>query len=423
MNTHEPSTSAEASRPENGDGGSTSFMFLSAQSNRVQWSTDRVVRRICERQRAGLPMDAKSARQDAGPLFGAARRLFGSWGAALQTAGVSRVTESAMASSRSPYPARRSPEALIALLKKRLQNGESLSSAQPELICWRDCAKRSFGSWVAARRLAGDTLEAPPDFTTEEVIAFIQRRLREGLTLSCHHPDIRPYMTSVRQHFGTWRRAREAAGDRSMPERSMISRDQLLAVLRERARAGLPMFIGDPELRRYRWPVRRLFGSWGEALKAVYDGPGLGATAPGVLRAIIAAMNAGRPLTCRHSDLSRYETAARRHFGTWTAAVARARSLRQARARGFVPAGKIPDTREGFINFLRQRVELGLSVSSKHPEVHSYRNAAIRLFGSWAEARAAAGAPFTRCNASTRKTDGDINRPNKTKVDCPSQKT
>lgn len=423
MNTHDPSPPAEASRLENGDGGSTSFMFLSAQSNRVQWSTDRVVRRICERQRAGLPMDAKSARHDAGPLFGAARRLFGSWGAALQTAGVSRVTESAMTSSRSPCPARRSPEALIALLKKRLQNGESLSSAHPELICWRDCAKRSFGSWVAARRLAGDTLEAPPDFTTEEVIAFIQRRLREGLTLSCHHPDIRPYMTSVRQHFGTWRRAREAAGDRSMPERSMISRDQLLALLRERARAGLPMFIGDPELRRYRWPVRRLFGSWGEALKAVYDGPGRGATAAGVLRAIIAAMNAGRPLTCRHPDLSRYETAARRHFGTWTAAVARARSLRRARARGFVPANKIPGTREGILDFLRRRVERGLSVSSKHPEVQSYRKAEICLFGSWAEARAAAGAPFVRFTFPPKGSGGKVVLPHNAEGNNPCEKT
>ena len=76
---------------------------------------------------------------------------------------------------------------------------------------------------------------------------------------------MRPYRGIAKRLFGSWSRAREAAGDPAAISVSIQTREQFLDILRERKRAGLPIVSTNPEMRPYRGIARRLFGSWTQA--------------------------------------------------------------------------------------------------------------------------------------------------------------
>lgn len=117
-------------------------IVLTPQGERKTWTPDLVIRRLLERYRAGLPMRSKDVDVDDKNLRLTTIRIFGSWTAGLESAGLYRLPTGEILS-------------LIDILRRRAENGQSVT-----IIALRKDGKYGrklyreavckFGGWRAA---------------------------------------------------------------------------------------------------------------------------------------------------------------------------------------------------------------------------------------------------------------------------------
>ena len=218
---------------------------ISAQKARTHatWSPARILAAIRSLARRRQPPRPNEIKRLHGPLMRAARRLFGSWSAAVTAAGVD------------PRKLRRCPpwtrERVIEEILMRALRNETLRSHSVEPKSLPSAGIRIFGSWAAALEAAGlnptqhlqaampdereirlePTTEcaactAPtsiaswaihasrPFPTTESVVAAIHARLEQHkpINASAIYADDRALYRAAARLFKNWRNALQAAG-------------------------------------------------------------------------------------------------------------------------------------------------------------------------------------------------------------------
>jgi len=244
------------------------LLFLSSRTHdQIQWTEERVLRRIYKRQRNGRAMNYMSVHREDLRLLGAARRLFGSWTAALEAAGVDlpKTTSHSSVHTR---------ESIIALLRENAAAGRSPASDHPRIRKHGKAVRRLFGSWATAREAAGVEFVrkplSPRIHTRESIIARLREHAAAGQAIVIKHPRLSGYVKAARRLFGSWASALKAAGIPT-PERAINrvhTRESIIARLREHAGTEQPIVTRHPRLGGCGIAARRLFGSWASALKA-----------------------------------------------------------------------------------------------------------------------------------------------------------
>lgn len=158
--------------------------------------------------------------------------------------------------------------------------------------------------------------------SNSKVTKEIQRRFRSGHPLSsgANRGDWL-YAAAVRA-FGSWKDAVEAAGfDYAEVKQRALTETELLATLRELLATGEPILAKDHP--RLRGAARRHFGSWREAV-AKAGGEGASKWTRGaVIAAIERDLEKGLAVTSnavRRRNENLY-MAGRRRFGSWNEAV------------------------------------------------------------------------------------------------------
>ena len=113
------------------------------------WGEEKVIRRIRERKRQGLPLNSSTMQQQDAKLFNAARDYFGGWREALMAAGVNL---------EEVYKRRRwNRDIIMDEIKQLDRRGEDLAATNMRenhsaLYC---AACKRFGTWTAAREACG----------------------------------------------------------------------------------------------------------------------------------------------------------------------------------------------------------------------------------------------------------------------------
>lgn len=387
----------------------------------------------------------------------------------------------------------------IAAIRKRHDDGHSLRATAREDPALYAAGKRLFGTWTAARAAAGHPIPRKQLMTADEVIETIFDFHFDGRNL----PELREsrplLFRSAKHHFGSWTKAVDAAGLATV-RRNTWDRKKVLAAIRERQASGHELcrtWREDASLFR---AAVRWFGSWAEAMHAAgfepiereswtrqrvierlqaWDErvrasrnptpePKLTAVAirlfgsldnaffeagievnprrwtkSRVITAIQDGYIAGRPTHRVGLGDPKLDTAAKRHFGSWAAAVEAAgliekipikpplRRWNQAKViaeiRAWYDSGHRlaevstkyhalfnaakthfgswhaaieaadlkPErrfyTKEQLIEMIRQRQASGQSLSSGHPDNRALAMTCYRHFGSWRKALSAAG--------------------------------
>lgn len=123
-------------------------VVLTPQSWKRRWSHDIILRRLLERYRRGSPMRSKDVRLDDSALLLSTIRLFGSWTAGLEAAGLVRMPSGAVFS-------------LMDYLRFRLANDlpMTIASVRKEGKAGRKMyrlALAEFGGWKPALAVAGE---------------------------------------------------------------------------------------------------------------------------------------------------------------------------------------------------------------------------------------------------------------------------
>jgi len=181
----------------------------------------KVLQAIRRRKRRGLPLNYARSRQGTDKdtrLVDSATRLFGSWGAALDAAGISYGN---VRRDRSKYFEK---SAILKAIRERKRNRLALNAGRVTredqmLYHW---ALIRFGSWTEALTAAG--LDAKKESgikrkypTPASVLAAIRKRKRHGLPLTSQEVHVGQYRDSVllkwaREYFGSWNKALAEAG-------------------------------------------------------------------------------------------------------------------------------------------------------------------------------------------------------------------
>ena len=310
---------------------------------------------------------------------------------------------------RPPRPRQWSRARVLAEIRTLAQHGqrmtvEALRQAGRHALV--SAAVSYVGRWARARELAGVAAprRLPVDrdvWTARGVLAEIRRRHRAGQAVAASRvpPSLR---RAGMTRFGSWRAAIERAGLRYAEVRLRATYDdhELGAALRDLARRA-PRLTAEA-FRRSKLgagAVRR----WGSVAAAV-AAAGLAAWPraarhPLPSRAEVLTTLRARARTARVLvGERRLATAARRHFGSWHAALVAA-GVSHLRAQQPWSAAKV-------IAALRRRQRQGASLSA-HAIAASdgpLARAAARYFGSLVKARAAAGIHLVLRRRWTRAT-------------------
>lgn len=248
--------------------------------HRTSWTSGLILRRILERERAGLSLKTSVVQRDAANLAAAAHRHFGSWSqAVLRALGT--------AESRITVHTR---ETVIKRIHDHAATGLPMTTTYPLLKACRRAAVRLFGSWVAALEAAGivptgspkASCPAPPSrkcirWTKDMVIKDILNRQHRHL--STRYSDTRReaqnLISAARRLFGSWRAACEAAELSSVEAREeascghpkFLTKKDVLAALSRSFDAGRTPHMRDPDMRLYVSAARRFFGKWSDAVR------------------------------------------------------------------------------------------------------------------------------------------------------------
>lgn len=329
------------------------------------WNRETVIEAIRDRQRRGLPL--KRISKDDPGLYQAGVSRFGNWRAALIAAGLT---------PRKSW----SKQATIVAIHKRQRQGLPLHTTWKHDPSLYSTAKQYFGNWHRALEAAGLPSNPQRKWTKEAILAAIQARLEQGLSVTAIWRDDQRIYDAAVSHFGTWTNALSAVGI-ERPARRKWTKQEVLEAIHARQRAGLSLknvFQSDKKL--YAATYRR-FGSWHNALEAagIESKPHKKWTKERVLKELHAAHRVTTNVRKLDAALS---GAARRYFG----------SLRQARLVAGLQRRTKKWSREKVIEVIQNRYVQGLPIHQ--PNWNGDRplaSAATYYFGSWNNALLAAG--------------------------------
>ncbi|MGE5584030.1 MAG: helix-turn-helix domain-containing protein [Bacillota bacterium] len=233
---------------------------------RIAWTREIVLEAVRKRHAGGLPINYQAVVIDDEKLTGAARRLFGSWNAALAAAGFSPedVKREARKSPGLP-PGSWTEEMVLEGIRQAAREGQDLSAHRmqkwdPSLVAM---AQRLFGSWGKALIAAGyapDLIRRAREWSKEEILERIRALAARGAdlsesTASAYDPG---FSGSAAERFGSWADAVEAAGVAYDEARRTVkwSRSKVLEAIREGRRDRVMEAV-----------ARKYFPSWTEALR------------------------------------------------------------------------------------------------------------------------------------------------------------
>jgi len=367
------------------------------------WTGERVIDTLRQRHARGEPLGYGAANRGAGGLHAAARRLFGTWAAALQAAGV-------------PSPSARTyrrwtREKILETIRERNARGQPIGYARVRIEAGGlfEAARRIFGSWRAAVEAVGLSYAQvrPRRWTPEAILAAIRERRDSGLPVRAAETSRgrSGMLEAVRREFGSWRKALDAAGiprpASPAPRRKVRWTPQaILAAIRERHAAVLS--IRSARVKREAGGLSgaalREFGSWRAAVEAAglscpEPRPRILWTRERVIDSVRERHQAGRPIAGRGVCREAWGlvNAGRKFFGGWRAAV---------EAAGIAYPGRLPSkrwTREEMVEALRKMEgEQGFAGAWRLDRIRreGYENLRLairREFGSLRRAKESAG--------------------------------
>ena len=401
------------------------------QLTKTLWTASSVIEAIIARHSQGLPLvNVNSSDKD---LFYASIKIFGGWCKAKIAAGVvsekpKSLTQEeikqmlqkrhqrggslnciprdeqefyktiaskfgslrlALIATGIPAPTLRrwTKRSIIETLRIRAEKGPPLSNTWKDNRPFFRAAIRHFGSWNAALRAAGLKFRTIRRWNKELVIEALQRSYH-GQSFN----DIDPNMiAAAHQHFGGFYKAVEAAG-LDLPH-GKWSKRRIIDMIQEYYINGRRLEINGFGEKRFAENAKRYFGTWREAVKAA----GLESRLPApittrtwspdeVIKAIRSMAESEGDLSKAWTDTGLYSVA-KKHFGTWRAAV-RAAGCKPARRRWSM---------ELVIHEIQQRCRKNLPLTSiVFTQDPPLAGAATRLFGNWKAAVAAAGISQTQ---------------------------
>lgn len=233
-----------------------------------KWTPRLLIEAIRHLRSRDLPLNAASVRAHDYGLMQAAVARWGTWGRALQAAGV----DSGAARVRRLW----TNAAIIVAIRKlgRVVGYREIRALDSGL---HDAAMRHFGSWRAAVEAVG--LDYPGRYRArkwprERILEEIRKRFRKGLSIRSTEiqKEFRGLGAAGEREFGTWPRAVLAAGI-SYPKRGggwKWPRERILREIRDRASRRSE--VTDRAMKRAAgglwWAGRREFGSWRAAVEA-----------------------------------------------------------------------------------------------------------------------------------------------------------
>ena len=352
---------------------------LRSDKPRVQrtWTSDQVIEFIQSRRDRGMPLT--TVWKDEVSLYSIAKRIFGSWRKALQAAGI--ATDTRLIPTH---------QEVIQAIQSRHNQG------QPVTGVWRTdpvlykAARKHFGNWHQALAAAGLPARTRQSWTKRKVVDAILRRHQHGPPLSRAWRDDKPLFRAATNHFGNWQSALRAAG-LSFKELRRWSKERVLDELRRTYRGQTSFGNSEPTLVS---AAQRFFGGLYHALEAAGLEPPVGRwTKQRIVEAIQEGYVHGRPLQFAGFKDKTLGAAAKRHFGTWRAAVAAAGLLSR------LPKLMVNRswTRKSVVAAIQTRHQRDGLVAVLWKEDTGLYSAAKKHFGTWREAVLAAGLqPLTR---------------------------
>jgi hypothetical protein len=224
-------------------------------------------------------------------------------------------------------------------------------------------------------------------WTKQRVIEAIRARDEQGLPLSKTRLDDTALYSAAIRCFGRWQQALVAAGvKKSYVPRRAWTRQRVIDAIRARHEQGLSLVgvrnhdaVLDSAAKRY-------FGTWQQAVDAAGLEPDLPRrwNRQRVIEALRERQRQGLPIRNVREYDNGLVNAARRHFGSWTAAMSAAGLGEHVRRTGQWSAQRV-------IEALQSRSEQGLPLKNVAAVDRRLARAAVRIFGSWRAAVLAAG--------------------------------
>lgn len=334
-----------------------------------RWSKERVIAAIRDRHARGESL-LKTWREDR-HLYDAAARRFSSWRQALLAAGFTPTIA----------PKRYwTKQQVLDAIRARHGRGLPLTGMTHRDPSLGNAAVRLFGTWRQAVTAAGVEVKRRQSWTREDVIEAIRAQQRQGLSMSNIHRRDPPLVRAALRRFGIWKRAMLAAGFQPKTQRRW-TREKVIQEIRNwhRRESTTSVWKDDVGLGG---AAARYFGGWRAALKAAGLPPRQRTWSRElVLKALLAWHRGPHKAALSREDKGLY-VAAKSHFGTYENALL---------AAGLEPPPRDWSKQE-VIEAIQDRHIRGQSLrgreASQDLEIFS---AATRRFGSWRKAVQAAG--------------------------------
>ncbi len=259
---------------------------------RNQWSRERIIRYLLEREAKGLPMTIGGQGVDK-LVYEASRRIFGSWRNAIQAAGI--------APKRVLTRERWSPARILLMVRHLARRDRPLTTDQLERRYGNlvSTARRLFGSWTKAVLAAGvepTKLQRVVPWNQERIIEAILTRALRNEPVVARLVEPRSLVEASHRFFGSWKAAVAAAGldpkitvlpprrnkhpraakiraprsTTSHAHRQPWNKELIVTVILARVRDKEPLNAAAVarDNRSLYYAVRRHFGDWYEATRA-----------------------------------------------------------------------------------------------------------------------------------------------------------
>lgn len=304
---------------------------LKAVARPRKWSREAMKTELRQLHRAGVAITARALR-DAGrhDVANAIRVYLGGFPRARRLAGIPDPPTTASGGRGEPWDADR----VIDEIKER--HGENLplasSKVPPALIM---AAWRHLGSWRKAIEAAGldyEEIRLSPRYSDGQLLNELRQLARRHPRSTLQTAGGRSLASALRHRFGSVAEAARRAGVErwALRVRPLDSRDHAVRGLRARSGAGKPVHssaVLREDMRLWE-SISRHFPTWEAALKRA----GIETTSPrrrrwdqrSVMAELRARQKAGKAVSrnrVAREDVSLFN-AARRHFGTYRAALA-----------------------------------------------------------------------------------------------------
>lgn len=353
------------------------------------WTKQQILEAIQSWHRQGLSLTA--VWRENKMLYAIAKRHFGRWRQALEAAGFTVET-----------PKTLTRDEIVQEIQSRYVRGlplEGVFSADPRLY---DAARRQFGRWRDALAAAGFEPKPRRSWTKQSVIDAIRSRHERGLPLSRVWADDKRLFRAAVRKFGGWAQALRTAGLKPKPRRRW-SKQRVVAELQAWHRQSDDnLRTVDPALAG---AAVRLLGSVAEAMEAAGIEVKRGRwTNQQVIEAIQDRFVQGHPINIAGFGDRQLAGAAKRRFGSWAAAVAAA-----GLSEKYTPPPVIRIwSKEAVLDAVQAWHAQGRILSNVSKQDTALYNAAKKHFGGWRAAVIAAGLEPTRKQWSQQRVIEEI---------------